>query len=155
LNEKFRGYGEELERRSKLSAELRSTRPNDPDELFKQVVLGLFSNTYVCGKTRVLTIDVVEDITRELIELQLLQAVIRAETIEVKEVDIRADAALEVARKYRRDWMNQRANLVDRWRRLQFQADQLQAQLDIFFAGAIPNVNDNPFSLRSNAGTLR
>jgi len=97
----------------------------------------------------------VEELTRELIELQLLQAVARAEAIEVNEVDMRADAALEVARKYRRDWMNQRANLVDRWRRIQFQADQLQAQLDVFLTGTMNNVNDNPFSLRANTGTMR
>jgi hypothetical protein len=103
----------------------------------------------------VLTNDVVENLTRELIELQLLQAVVRAETIEVNEVDVGAEHALEVATRYRRDWMNRRAQLVDSWRRLQFNADQLQAQLDVFLTGTMNNVNDNPFSLRANTGTLR
>jgi hypothetical protein len=44
---------------------------------------------------------------------------------------------------------------VDRWRRLQFQADQLQAELDVFFSGSIQNVNDNVFSLRPNTGPMR
>jgi hypothetical protein len=155
MNNKFKGYLDELARRGQLVTSLIETRPNDPDELFRQVILGVFHPGYECGKTRVLSIDVVEDISRELIELQLLQAVVRAESIEINEVDIRADAALEVARRYRRDWMNQRANLVDRWRLLQFQADQLQASLDVFFSGSIANVNDNVFSLRPNTGPLR
>src|SRR5207302_1646076 len=71
------------------------------------------------------------------------------------EVDVRADHALEVARKYRRDWMNARALLVDRWRLLQFNADQLQAGLDIVFSGGIGNVGDNPFDLRASNGNLR
>src|SRR5439155_13946988 len=96
-----------------------------------------------------------EDLTRELIELQLLQAVARAETIEVNEVDVRLDAALDAARRYRRDWMNARAALVDSWRRLQFNADQLQAQLDVFMTGTMNNVDDKTFGLRSNTGTLR
>jgi hypothetical protein len=135
--------------------ELIANKGQSPEELFKKLVLGVFDPTYECGKTRVLSIDVAEEITRSLIELQLLQAVVRAETIEVNEVDVRADHAIEVARKYRRDWMNQRANLVDRWRRLQFQADQLQAQLDVFFSGSMQNVGDNPFNVRGDTGTLR
>ncbi len=155
MNNKFKSYLDELTRRGQLVTRLIETRPNDPDELFRKVILEVFNPGYECGKSRVLSIDVVEDISRELIELQLLQAVVRAESIEINEVDIKADAALEVARRYRRDWMNQRANLVDRWRLLQFQADQLQASLDVFFSGSIANVNDNVFSLRPNTGPLR
>ena len=62
---------------------------------------------------------------RELTELQLLQALARTESVELGEIDLRADQALEVARKYRRDWMNARASLVDSWRLIQFNADQL------------------------------
>lgn len=155
LSEKFQSYAQELARRGQLAESLLETKPQDAEQLFKQVVLGLFTPAYECGKTRVLAIDLVEDISRELVELQLLQAVARAESIEINEVDMMADSALEVARKYRRDWMNQRANLVDRWRRLQFLADQLQAELDVFFTGTITNVNDNTFSLRPNTGPLR
>jgi hypothetical protein len=155
LSANFQRYARALAERGRLVEELQANKTQTPEQLFELLVRGVFSPQYECGKTRVLTIDVVEDLTRELIELQLLQAVARAETIEINEVDMKADWALEVARKYRRDWMNQRANLVDRWRRLQFQADQLQAQLDIVFAGAITNVNDNPFSFRNNSGTLR
>jgi DNA-binding MarR family transcriptional regulator len=155
LSANFGRYAGELARRGKLLEDLIENKEQTPEQLFELLVRNVFNPQYECGKTRVLSIDVVEDITRELIELQLLQAVARAETIEINEVDMRAERALEVARRYRRDWMNQRANLVDRWRRLQFQADQLQAELDVFFSGSIENVNDNVFSLRPNTGPLR
>lgn len=155
LSTSFGRYAQELARRLELIDQLETNKNQTPEELFQILVRGIFNPGYECGKTTVLSIDVVEDITRELIELQLLQAVARAEAIEVNEVDLKADKALEVARKYRRDWMNQRANLVDRWRRLQFQADQLQAQLDVFFTGAIQNTTDNPFSFTKDSGALR
>ena len=155
LNSNFVHYAEALAERSRIIDQLIQDQSQSPEQLFELLVRNVFDPQYQCGQTRVLTNDVVEELTRELIELQLLQAVARTEAIEVNEVDMKADVALEVARKYRRDWMNQRANLVDRWRRLQFQADQLQAQLDIIFAGGIGNVNDNPFSLRASKGVLR
>jgi hypothetical protein len=155
LSRNFKGYADELAKRERLVEGLLENRAQTPEQLFETLVRGVFNPLYDCGKTRVLTIDVAEDITRELIELQLLQAEARAETIEMNEVDMRADWALDVARKYRRDWMNQRANLVDRWRRLQFQADQLQSELDVFFSGNIVNTSDNVFSLRPNTGPLR
>jgi hypothetical protein len=155
LTANFQRYAQELATRRGLIQQLENANNLTPDQLFEQIVHGIFSRSYECGKTRILTFDVVEDITRELIELQLLQAVARAETIEVNEVDIQAERALEVARRYRRDWMNARASLVDSWRRLQFNADQLQAELDVFLTGSMNNVGDNTFGLRANTGTMR
>jgi hypothetical protein len=154
LTANFQRYAQALAERGRLLEALIMNNALPPEQLFEQLVRGVFSPLYECGKTRVLTIDVVEDITREIIELQLVQAVARAETIEVQEVDIQADRALEVARRYRRDWMNRRATLVDQWRLLQFNADQLQAGLDIVFSGDISNIGDNPFNLRSKTGRL-
>jgi hypothetical protein len=157
LNTNFVRYAEALAQRSRIIDQLIQDQSQSPEQLFELLVRNVFDPNYECGQTRVLTNDVVEELTRELIELQLLQAVARAEAIEVNEVDVRADHALEVARRYRRDWMNRRAQLVDSWRRLQFNADQLQAQLDVFLTGTMNNVNDsdNPFNLRANTGTLR
>ena len=126
-----------------------------PEERFNRLVREVFNPLYECGRTRVLTIDVVEDLTRELIELQLLQGIVRTQTVELQEVDIRIDQAIDVARNYRRDWMNARGRLVDQWRLLQFNADQLQGALDIVFSGDIGNVGDNPFNLRADRGHLR
>jgi hypothetical protein len=155
LNTHFTEYAEAFAERGRIIDQLLNDTTQTPEQLFELLIHQVFDPQYKCGETRVLTNDVVENLTRELIELQLLQAAVRAETIEVNEVDVRADHALDVARKYRRDWMNRRAQLVDSWRRLQFNADQLQAQLDVFMTGTMNNVNDNPFSLRANTGTLR
>ena len=155
LSERFRSYFESLGTRGQIVEELMMTRDQTPEQLFQLLVRGVYNPNYQCGDTRVLTFDVVEDITRELIELQILQARARTESIEVEEVDIRADQALEVARRYRRDWMNARASLVDSWRLIQFNADQLQSTLDVFFSGDVSNVSDNPFRLRSSTGRLR
>jgi hypothetical protein len=155
LGKHFQGYAKELAKRGLLVDQLLQSKTQTPDELFQQLVRGVFSADYECGKTRVLSIDVVEDITRELVELQLLQAIARTEVVDLEEIDIRADQALEVARRYRRDWMNRRAQLVDLWRRLQFNANQLQAGLDVFFNGSISNIGDNPFHLRTDTGALQ
>jgi hypothetical protein len=155
LSQNFQGYAQTLADRSRLVDELLQNKEQTPEELFEKLVRGVFNSQYECGKTRVLTMDVVEDINRELIELQLLQAIARTETVELQEVDLRFDQALDVARRYRRDWMNARGALVDQWRLLQFNADRLQATLDIFFSGDISNIGDNPFRLRANTGRLR
>jgi hypothetical protein len=150
----FRAYAESLARRGQIVEELLADAQQTPEQLFEQLVKGVYNPNYQCGQTRILSFDVLEDITRELIELQILQAVARTESIELKDIDIRAEQALEVARKYRRDWMNARAGLVDSYRAVQFVADQLQGSLTLNFAGDIRNVGDNPFNLRSNTGRL-
>lgn len=91
----------------------------------------------------------------DILALQLVQARARTESVDLNPVDMRAEQALEVARQYRRDWMNARAALVDSWRLIQFNADQLQSSLNLFFSGDIGNVGQNPFNLNSDTGRLR
>ena len=92
----------------------------------------------------------------DIIALQLVQARARSEAVELIAINIQAEQALEVARKYRRDWMNNRAALVNSWRNIEFVADQLAGTLDVFFSGDIGNANPNqPFSLNSDTGRLR
>jgi DNA-binding MarR family transcriptional regulator len=155
LSSNFRRYAQAFTSRGELLDRLISDKSQNPDQLFELIVHRVFNPGYECGKTRILSVDVIEDLNRELIELQLLQAVVRTELVDLEDVDIRADRALEVARKYRRDWMNRRAQLVDNWRLLQFNANQLQAGLDVFFNGSISNTTDNPFHLRPEAGALQ
>ncbi|MCL4204348.1 MAG: TolC family protein [Pirellulaceae bacterium] len=106
--------------------------------------------------------DVSPDIPQELVELSegvlvlsLMQARDRAETVSLVEVDLHPAMALEIARTNRRDWMNRRAALVDAWRLIEFNADNLESSLDVVFNGDIRNRNDNPFSLDAATGTLR
>jgi hypothetical protein len=151
----FRRYAESLASRGQMVEELLANPPLSPEERFDRIVHGVFNPNFVCGKSSVLSIDVLEDVTRDLVELQLIQAVARAEAIELQDIDIKADQALEVARRYRRDWMNNRAALVDSWRLIQFNADQLQSDLNIRFSGDIGNIGDNPFNLNAATGRLR
>lgn len=155
LSTSFAAYAQSLAGRARLLEELIQDPNQTPEQLFEKLVRGVFNPRYECGKTRVIAFDVVEDISRELTELQLLQALVRTESVELGEIDLGAEAALEVARKYRRDWMNARASLVDSWRLIQFNADQLQSTLDVFFSGDVSNITDNPFRLRGITGRLR
>jgi len=94
-------------------------------------------------------------LSADLLELSLVQAEARAESVTLVPVEMDAEFALEIAREYRRDWMNARASLVDAWRLVEFNADSLESNLDIVFSGDIGNVGDHPFNLNTSTGSLR
>ena len=94
------------------------------------------------------------ELYNNVLELSLIQAQARANSISLSNIDLEAAKALEIARCFRLDWMNARAALVDSWRQIEFSADQLESQLDLVFEGSIGNFGDNPFSLRTEAGTF-
>ncbi len=95
------------------------------------------------------------DLSEMVVSFSLMQARNRAETVELIEVDLHPAAALAIARDHRRDWMNRRAELVDRWRLIEFHADSLKGGLNVVFSGDIRNRTTNPFSLHSDTGQLR
>jgi hypothetical protein len=95
------------------------------------------------------------DLANNVLELSLVQARDRAETVSLAQVDLHPDAALEIARQNRLDWMNARAALVDSWRLIQFNADDLQSTLDIVFSGDLGTRDDNPFKFDAANGRLR
>jgi hypothetical protein len=90
-----------------------------------------------------------------VLELSLIQARARTETITLVPIEMDARTAVGIARVYRRDWMNARAQLVDAWRLIEFNADNLESDLDIVFSGDLRHVGDNPIKLESNDGRLR
>ncbi|MDA7951568.1 MAG: TolC family protein [Pirellulaceae bacterium] len=92
--------------------------------------------------------------TAEVLELTLLQARARSETITLEPVQLGAEEALTIASEHRRDWMNRRAELVDSWRLIEFRADDLESSVDIVFSGDIGNRGNNPLKLRSTNGRL-
>ena len=89
------------------------------------------------------------------LEMSLLQARARSNSIQLAEVDIESEQSIEIARCMRRDWMNARASLVDNFRNIEFVADELESQFDLVFEGDIGNTGDNPFKLRYETGQLR
>ena len=95
------------------------------------------------------------EMSADLLELSLNQARARTESITLVPIELDPDTALDVARENRRDWMNARASLVDAWRLIQFNADDLESDLDILFSGDISNTGDNPIRLRDTTGRLR
>jgi hypothetical protein len=89
------------------------------------------------------------------LEMSLLQALARTDTINLNLIEMNAAQAYEIARGFRRDWMNARAALVDQYRQIEVAADDLESQLDLVFEGDMGNLGDNPFRLRYETGSLR
>ena len=99
--------------------------------------------------------DLLSELGDDVLALQLIQARARTESVLLPEVDIDPRTALEIARKNRRDWANARAGLVNSWRLIEFNADDLESSLDVIFSGDVQNAGNNPLSLRSSTGRLR
>ncbi len=99
--------------------------------------------------------DLLASMAEDVLALQVLQARARTESVLLPEVDISDREAVEIARAYRLDWMNNRASLVDSWRAIEVVADDLESSLDVVFSGDMLNRNDNPLSLSSSTGRLR
>ena len=91
----------------------------------------------------------------ELLELSLLQASVRLESVTIQPIELAPPQALAIASTHRRDWKNARATLVDSWRQIYFSANALESNLDLIFSGDIGNVGQNPFDLRGSNGRLR
>ena len=120
-------------------------RGTDPEELVakirKEVVLA--------------SQDVLSDLGDDVLALQLIQARARIESVILPDVEIDPSTAFQIARRNRRDWANARASLVDSWRLIEFNADDLESSLDVVFSGDVQNAGNNPFRLRSSTGRLR
>ncbi len=85
-----------------------------------------------------------------------IQAQARLESLTVEEVSLDPQKALQIARTYRLDWMNNRAALVDTWRLIQFNANALKSNLSLRFDGNMSTIGgDNPFKFRDESGTVR
>ena len=95
------------------------------------------------------------EFAEDVLALQVLQARARVESVNLPEVDLQPEEAVQIARQQRLDWMNARAQLVDSWRSIEVVADNLESSLDVVFSGDMQNINDNPLSFRGRTGRLR
>ncbi len=100
-------------------------------------------------------IELVDLLAGELLELSLVQARARLDAAMLTPVDLSPETALEIARRYRRDWKNARAALVDVWRQIEVTANDLESDLDVVFSGDITTKDENPFRFRGTTGRLR
>lgn len=87
-------------------------------------------------------------------ELSLVQARARLESITVDPIELKSEDALEIARRWRTDWMNNRAALVDTWRLITFNANALRANVSITFSGDLGTVGNNPVRFRATNSDL-
>ena len=142
------------ERTARIDAVLERT-PDDEEKLFAAIYTGiLYPRTTVENGGGKIS-DIIVDLPGDLLALQLVQARARTERIELAPVDLRWERAIQVADKYRRDLMNARATLVDTWRLIRFNANQLESSLDLVFSGDISNFGQSPINLQSSTGRLR
>ncbi len=88
------------------------------------------------------------------LEMSLLQAEARSNSIGLPEVDLSSEDAIKIARCFRRDWMNARAALVDQWRQIEVVADRLESDFNLHLEGSIGNVPNNVFDFRMNQSNI-
>ncbi|MAV36319.1 MAG: hypothetical protein CMJ59_12785, partial [Planctomycetaceae bacterium] len=86
--------------------------------------------------------------------LSLIQARARLESVTLEPVTIDAQTAYETARTYRLDYMNAKAGMVDAWRLIEFNANQLQSALSISLNGSLGTTPDNPVDFRGAEGNM-
>lgn len=96
----------------------------------------------------------VNELSGLLLELTIEQARARIDAITFEPIELTAVQALAIASRFRLDWMNARAALVDTWRLITFNANALRGDLNIVVEGDIANVGDNPFDLSGKNGSL-
>ncbi|WP_197528503.1 TolC family protein [Aeoliella mucimassa] len=101
------------------------------------------------------TIELLSVASSELLELSLLQASVRLESVTIDPIEIQPEQALAIASAYRRDWKNARASLVDSWRLLKFNANDLESDVSLVFNGDIGNVGQNPFNIQDDNSSLQ
>lgn len=95
------------------------------------------------------------DVAGYSLELLLIQVVARTDMVELPEIRLNPEIAVKIAQHFRHDWMNARASLVDAWRLIEFQADQLESSFDLVFEGDVGTVGDNPLDFRTANGRAR
>lgn len=87
-------------------------------------------------------------------ELFVIQTQIRVFLIKLKPIDYKLDAAVEYARENRLDVMNQRAGVVDAWRKIRVAANRLESDLDVEFnADIATEPGHNPVAFSSTASS--
>ncbi|MEM7014593.1 MAG: TolC family protein, partial [Verrucomicrobiota bacterium] len=94
-------------------------------------------------------------LSSHLLELSLIQAAARLESITLKPIDLEYDVAYDLAESNRLDWMNARAGLVDSWRQVAVNQEALKTGLNLIVNGDVPTVGNEAFSFTKGAGRVR
>lgn len=100
-------------------------------------------------------IDVYAELAGRVLELSLIEARAKLDSVTLVDIQLDPRRAYEIALEYRRDLKNARAQLVDTWRLIEFNANALEADFDLVFAGDLATVGDNPLRFRDTNGRIR
>jgi hypothetical protein len=95
--------------------------------------------------------ELVADVLRGLL---VVQAGVRLEAVVLEPTRLDSEQAFEIARRNRLDMMNQRAEVVDQWRLIAFNADRLESELDVSITGDIGTLDRNIAHFRDQTGSL-
>ena len=98
---------------------------------------------------------VAQSLQAQMVELSIIQARARLDTLMLRPLSLDPRLAIDIARENRRDWMNARAALVDKWRKIEVVANALESDLDVVFSGDLGTDKERPFRFRSTRGRLR
>ncbi|MCA9118616.1 MAG: hypothetical protein H6822_04035 [Planctomycetaceae bacterium] len=93
------------------------------------------------------TPSLLSELSEDILDVSLVQARARTHTVRVEPIDLKWDMAVELARRYRRDWMNARTSLVDAWRLIEFNADNLEGILDLEVNGTLRSDNSDQLQM--------
>lgn len=155
LEQRLEAYGQQLHEVATaitaLIAEYEESAPADTPESRAQLAQRIADQAVIA------TQDLLAAMSDDILALQLIQARARTESIVLPEIDLTPEQAFSVARVNRRDYANARASLVDSWRLIEFNADDLESELDIVLEGELRNApgSNNPFDLSSDSGQIR
>lgn len=98
--------------------------------------------------------DLLGQMSSLLLELSLLQARARLHGISSVPVNVKPEVAFQVALSQRADWMNAKASLVDSWRLIRYNANQLRSNMQVNIAGEMGTTGNNPVKFSGTNGTL-
>jgi len=90
-----------------------------------------------------------------LLELSLVKASARLESIVMDEMAISPNESFKVASKYRMDWKNNRATLVDVWRRADLAKEDLKTDLDLVLSGDLGSDSMGSGQFQSSESRIR
>lgn len=110
------------------------------------------------AESRSLLVDVFTELYDQLLELSLIEARARLDTVTLMSIELSAEEAFEIARGNRRDWMNARAAVVDQWRLIEVAANDLKSDLDVVVEGRMDPLASNLFGstpVNNTTGTMR
>lgn len=94
-------------------------------------------------------------LSSQLLELSLIQAAARLESVTLNPIELDFDTAYALAESNRLDWMNARASLVDSWRQVSLGQEALKTGLNLIVNGDVPTVGKDAFSFAKGGGRVQ